>query len=133
MSALAEMLGVEAPPASAQYYTIQRRGIRVRLRERVPVQLHLWDAQLVDISLSGAFVEHTARVRPGEVYRLAFRLEGRPVQLLARAIRSSVSQLVPGGAGEGQVVYRTGIEFVEGENGIAALVCAYIGRRRQQG
>jgi hypothetical protein len=126
------MLGAELPLASPQYYTIQRRGARVRLQDRVSVQLHLWDAHLMDISLSGAFVEHTARIRPGEVYRVAFRVEGRPVQLLARAMRSFVSQLVPRGAGEGQIVYRTGMEFVGGENGIAALVSAYIARRRQQ-
>ena len=131
-SALAEMLGAEVPPSPPQYYTIQRRGARVHLRERVPIQLHLWDAHLVDISLSGAFVEHTARVRPGEIYRLAFRVEGRPVQLLARVIRSFISQLVQVGEGEGQIVYRTGMEFVGGENGIAALVSAYNDRRRQQ-
>jgi hypothetical protein len=131
-SDLAEMLGAEVPPAPPQYYAIQRRGARVHLRERVPVQLYLWDAYVVDISLSGALLEHTARVRPGEVYRLAFRVEGRPVQLLARALRSFISQLVPKGKGEGQVVYRTGMEFVGGENGIAALVFAHSDRRRQQ-
>jgi hypothetical protein len=131
-SALAEILDADVPPALPQYYTMQRRGARVRLREHMPVQLHLWDAYLVDISLSGAFVEHTARIRPGEVYRLGFRVEGRSVQLLARAIRSFISQLVPGGKGEGQILYRTGMEFVGGENGIAALVAIHSDRRRQQ-
>jgi hypothetical protein len=130
-STLAEMLGAEVPPAPPQYYTIQRRGARVRLRLPVPVQLHLWDASLVDISLSGALLEHTARVRPGEVYRLAFRVEGRPVQLLARAFRSFISRLVPVGKGEGQVVYRTGMEFVGGENSMAALVSTHSDGRRQ--
>ena len=132
-SALAEMLGAGVPSSPPQSYTIQRRGARVRLPELLPVQLHVWEARLVDISLSGAFVEHTARILPGEVYRLAFLIEGRPVQLLARTIRSSISRVVDVGEGEGQIVYRTGMEFVAGENDIAALVSTYIDRRPQRG
>jgi hypothetical protein len=123
---LTELPTAEIPPGALQYYTIQRRGARVRLRGRLPVQLNFWDAHFVDISLSGVLVEHTERVRPGEVYRLAFPGERRQVQVLARAIRSFVSQLVHKTNGEGQIVYRTGMEFVGGENGISELVSASI-------
>ena len=124
-SALTDMPTVGVLPAP-QYYTIQRRGARVRLRERLQVQLNFWDAHFVDISLSGALVEHTERVRPGEVYHLAFPGERRQVQVLARAIRSFVSGLVHKTNGEGQIVYRTGMEFVGGENGVPDLVSASI-------
>lgn len=128
-SVLAEMSEAETPPSPPQYYWFQRRGARVRLREPVPVRLHLWDARLVDISLSGAFVEHHDRVLPREVYRLSFHAEGRPVQLHARVIRSFVSQLIQLRTGEGRIVYRTGMEFVAGENGIAEIVSAYIDQK----
>jgi hypothetical protein len=36
------------------------------------------------------------------------------------------------GGGEGKVVYRTGVEFVEVENGAAEVITAYIDRLRQQ-
>jgi hypothetical protein len=125
-SALTELPTAEIPPGALQYYTIQRRGARVRLRGRLPVQLNFWDAHFVDISLSGALVEHTERVRPGEVYRLAFPGERRQVQVLARAVRSFVSQLIYKAKGEGQIVYRTGVEFVGGRNGVADLVSTSI-------
>ncbi len=125
-SALRDMPGVDLLPTALQYYTIQRRGARIRLRERLPVQLNFWDAHFVDISGSGALVEHTERIRPGEVYRLAFPGERRQVQVLARAIRSFVSRLVHKSNGEGQVVYRTGMEFVGGESGVADLVSTSI-------
>ena len=125
-SVLTDMPTVGVLPPALQYYTIQRRGARVRLRERLPVQLNFWDAHFVDISLSGALVEHTERVRPGEVYHLAFPGERRQVQVLGLAIRSFVSQLVHKTNGEGQIVYRTGMEFVGGENGVPDLVSASI-------
>ena len=131
-SVLADMPRADVPLAIPQYYTIQRRGARVRLRELVPVQVQFWDAHLVDISRSGALVEHTDRVRPGEVYRLTFPGEIRKVQVLVRAVRSFVNQLVHMAKGEGQVVYRSGVEFVDGGNGVAHLVSGSTERMRQQ-
>ena len=131
-SVLADVPRAEVSLAIPQYYTIQRRGARVHLRELVPVQVQFWDAHLVDISRSGALVEHTDRVRPGEVYRLTFPGEIRKVQVLVRAVRSFVSQLVHITQGEGQVVYRSGVEFVDGENGVGNLVSGSIDGMRQQ-
>lgn len=125
-SALTELPMVGITLGALQHYAIQRRGARVRLREQLPVQLNFWEAHFVDISLSGALVEHTERVRPGEVYRLAFPGERRQVQVLARAIRSFVSRLVHKSNGEGQIVYRTGMEFVGNGNGVADLVSTSI-------
>ena len=130
-SVLADVPRAEVSLAIPQYYTIQRRGARVRLRELVPVQVQFWDAHLVDISRSGALVEHTDRVRPGEVYRLTFPGEIRKVQVVVRAVRSFVSQLAHMAKGEGQVVYRSGVEFVDGENGVAELVSGSADQMRQ--
>ena len=131
-SVLTNVPGLDILPPALQYYTIQRRGARVHLRELVPVQVQFWDAHLVDISRSGALVEHTDRVRPGEVYRLTFPGEIRKVQVLVRAVRSFVSQLVHITQGEGQVVYRSGVEFVDGENGVGNLASGSTERMRQQ-
>src|SRR5574341_334763 len=130
-SALADLPRAEVSLAIPQYYAIQRWGPRVRLQDLVPVQVQFWDAHLVDISRSGALVEHTDRVRPGGVYRLTFSGEKCRVQVLVRVVRSFVSQLVSMATGEGQVVYRSGVEFVDGEYGVDELVSATIDRIRQ--
>lgn len=129
-----EMPVAELPPPFPQpFYSIQRRGARVQVGERSPAQLQLLDATLIDLSLSGALVEHTKPVRLSEVYRLSFPVEGRQVEVLAKAIRAFVTDLVPVGAGEGKVVYRTGVEFVGVENGAADVISFYIDRLRQEG
>jgi DNA-binding response OmpR family regulator len=111
----------------------RRRAGRVRMRDRSPAQLQLREVTLIDISLSGALVEHTEPVRPGEIYRLAFPIEGHQVQVLARAIRAFASHRVTVPGGERQIVYRTGMEFVGVEKGSADLISAYIDRIVQQG
>jgi hypothetical protein len=130
-SVLADVPRAAIPLEIPQYYAIQRRGARVHLRELVPIQVQFWDAHLVDISRSGALVEHTDRVRPGEVYRLTFPGEIRKMQVLVRAVRSFVSQLVHMAKGEGQVLYRSGMEFVDGGNGVADLVSGSTDQMRQ--
>jgi|GEM_PF-2243611 len=107
-------------------YAIQRRGTRVPMQDPAPVQLHLRAADLLDISLSGALVEHIVGVRVGEVYRLFFPVQGVEVEVLARAVRSFVSRVVPVAGGEGQIVYRTGLEFVELKESMAKTLTAYI-------
>jgi DNA-binding response OmpR family regulator len=90
----------------------RRRAPRIRLRESSPAQLQLRDVNLIDLSLSGALVEHVEPIRPGEIYRLSLAAEGGKVQILARAMRVYASHRVAMAGGERQVVYRTGMEFV---------------------
>lgn len=127
---------VRAPAAGApsprDTYAIERRGTRVLMQDPAPVQLHLRGADLLDISLSGALVEHTVGVRVGEVYRLFFPVQGVEVEVLARAVRSSVSRVAPVAGGEGQLVYRTGLEFVELKESMAKTLTAYIDDLHQQ-
>jgi DNA-binding response OmpR family regulator len=111
----------------------RRRSARVRLQEDFPATLQLKDVKLLDISLSGALVEHTEPVNPGEIYRLCFPVEGQEVQVLARAIRAFASHRVTGATGERRIVYRTGMEFVGVERGAAELMSAYIDRLLKQG
>ncbi|HSD50992.1 MAG TPA: PilZ domain-containing protein [Candidatus Methylomirabilis sp.] len=127
---------VQTPAARAprppDTYVIQRRGARVPMQDPAPIQLHLRAADLLDISLSGALVEHIVGVRVGEVYRLFFPVRGVEVEVLARAVRSFVSRVSPVAGGEGQIVYRTGLEFVELKESMAKTLTAYIDELHQQ-
>jgi DNA-binding response OmpR family regulator len=105
----------------------RRRATRIRMRERAPGQLQLRDVDLVDISLSGALVEHTRPVRPGEIYRLSFMVNEERVQVLARAVRVFLSHRVTLAGGERQVVYRTGMEFVGVDKPTQDRIATYIG------
>ena len=111
----------------------RRRAARVRMRQDCPATLMLKDVKLLDISLSGALVEHSEPVNPGEIYRLCFPVEDQEVQVLARAIRAFASHRVTGAGGERRMVYRTGMEFVGVEKGAAELISAYIDRLLKQG
>ncbi len=113
-----------SPPRTAA--SERRRAARIRLRERAPGQLQLREVDLIDISLSGALVEHTKPVRPGEIYRLSFVVNGERVQVLARAVRVFLSHRVTVAGGERQVVYRTGMEFVGVDKPTQEQITAYI-------
>jgi hypothetical protein len=84
---------------------------------------------LLDLSLSGALLEHVEPVNPGEIYRLSFPIEGKQVQVLARAVRAFASHRVTIAGGERQLVYRTGMEFVGTEKTATDLISAYLDRQ----
>lgn len=111
----------------------RRRAARVRMQEDFPATLQLKDVKLLDISLSGALVEHMEPVNPGEIYRLCFPVDGQEVQVLARAIRAFASHRTTKSGGERRIVYQTGMEFVGVEKGAAELISAYIDRLLKRG
>lgn len=114
------------PPPPRDAGSERRRAQRVRLRDRAEAQLQLRDVTLVDLSLSGALVEHTEPVRPGEIYRLSIAVENQKVQILARAMRVFASHRVTTAGGERQVVYRTGMEFVGVKKETADLIATHL-------
>jgi DNA-binding response OmpR family regulator len=114
------------PPPPRDAAAERRRGPRARLRVRTPATLQLLDAEMIDLSVSGALVEHVEPIRPGEIYRLALTLDGQDVQVLARAMRVFASHRVTVAGGERQVVYRTGLEFVGLEKDAAALIGGFV-------
>jgi hypothetical protein len=122
----------EVPPPR-QEYNIQRRGARVRLRKRVAARLQFWDVTLLDISRSGVLLAHTDRVRVGELYRLAFQVEGLYFKVVVRTVRSFVSHFVPVAGGEQQIVYRTGMEFTALTDETAQRISASVHRLRASG
>ena len=114
------------PPPPRDSASDRRRAPRIPLRERSPAQLQLRDVNLIDLSLSGALVEHVEPIRPGEIYRLSLTAEGQRVQILARAMRVYASHRVTLAGGERQVVYRTGMEFVGLKKDVADIIAKHI-------
>jgi len=122
----------EVPPPR-QEYNIQRRGARVRIRGGASAKLQFWDVTLLDISRSGVLLAHTDRVRVGELYLLALQVEGRPLTVMARAVRSFVSHFIPVAGDERRIVYHTGMEFSALTDETAERISAYIHRLRAPG
>jgi hypothetical protein len=111
----------------------RRRAVRARFTEPCPAQLQMRDAVLVNISRLGALVEHANPAWPGQLYHLSFTVQGTPVRLLARAIHAFASNRLAGAEGEGQIVFRTGVEFVTVENDPRDLISAYVDGLSQTG
>jgi|GEM_PF-2067414 len=98
------------PPQFSRVF--RERASRVRMPEESTVLLQLRETKLLDISVSGALVEHTIPIRIGNLYRLSIPVEGHQVEVWARAARAYASHFVSGADGERHMVYRTGMQFV---------------------
>jgi hypothetical protein len=99
-------------PPRAGTVTERRRAVRAAFPTPCPAQLQMREASLVNISRLGALAEHANPAWPGQVYHLSFVLLGTPVRLLARAVHAFASNRLPAAGGEGEIVFRTGLEFV---------------------
>jgi DNA-binding response OmpR family regulator len=106
----------------------RRRTPRIRLL--APGQLQLREVTVIDLSLEGALVEHSEQVHLSQVYRLAFALGAQRLQVLARAVRSYVNHRLSLAPGEGQIIYRTGLEFVGLDKATSQAIAAYAERQR---
>jgi len=106
----------------------RRRHARVPMPDRYPAKLQLRDVELIDLSASGALVEHVGSIRPGQLYQLSFALDGQQVHTQARAVRGQANRLAPPENGERRIVYRTALEFVRIDNGGGELIAAHIER-----
>jgi hypothetical protein len=117
-------------PTPKQEYNIKRRGARVRLETGSRARLGIWDVTLIDLSRSGALVEHSQRVRVGETYQLVFQLETLRVTIKALAVRSFVNDHPAVQGTERQLLYRTGLEFNDLTPGVAEQISKHLERLR---
>jgi hypothetical protein len=101
--------------------------------EQSTVLLQLRETKLLDISVSGALVEHTIPIRIGNLYRLSIPVEGHQVQVWARAARAYASHFVSGTDGERLMVYRTGMQFVRLEQDSAQRLATLVDRLLAEG
>ncbi len=124
--ALSKSWVAKLPPLPRTAASERRRAARVRMPNHAPGLLQHREVTLIDISLSGALVEHTRPVRPGEIYRLSFVAKAERVQVLARAVRVFLGHRITLAGGERQAVYRTGMEFVGVDKPTQDRIAAYI-------
>lgn len=100
----------------------------------------IYEAALLNISLGGALMEHAHAVRPGTISPVDLELPMKRVGLRCRVVRSVVhrSEVQPDGARE--LIYHTGLEFLDPSDETAQVVSEYIqsiieggdGRRPQE-
>lgn len=86
----------------------------------------IYDAVIVNLSIGGSLIEHAHVVRPGTLSSLDLDLFGKRLRLKCRVARSVVhgSNVLP--TGERELVYRTGLEFLELSEATRQVIGRYI-------
>ncbi|MFQ5839681.1 MAG: PilZ domain-containing protein [Candidatus Methylomirabilales bacterium] len=91
------------------------------------------DLSVVDLSLSGALVEHPDSVRPGTISSLTLLLPGKALTLTCRVIRSQVNRHEVSPTGAREPIYRTGVKFVEVHEAFRPRLEAYLASLKRKG
>jgi hypothetical protein len=86
----------------------------------------VWDAVLLDISIGGALIEHASVVRPGTPSSLELDLEGKRIRLRCRVARSVADRIEVQSDGERELIYHTGLQFVEPSDETLQVIGDYI-------
>ena len=86
----------------------------------------IWDAVLLDISLGGALIEHANVVRPGTPSSLELDLGGKKIRLRCRVARSVADRIEVQSDGERELIYHTGLQFVEPSDETLQVIGDYI-------
>lgn len=84
------------------------------------------DAVLLNISLGGALIEHAGVVRPGTPSSLELDLHGKRIRLRCRVARSVGNRIEVQPDGEQELVYHTGLQFVEPSDETLQVIGDYI-------
>jgi hypothetical protein len=105
----------------------RRHNIRWAVEEPTPGHITtIYEASLINISVSGALVEHSDLVRPGTLSTLTFIIQGQKVTLRCRVARSVVHRTEFRAEGEREIIFRTGLEFVDASEDSLRLIGQYI-------
>ena len=94
----------------------RRRAPRVVMPQPTPVRARArgtLEVRLLDLSLSGARIEHLGLLRPGASCELEFPAALSPLILSGRVVRSAVVGDEQGPASDRQLRYETGLAFVD--------------------
>lgn len=86
----------------------------------------VWDAVLLNISLGGALIEHANVVRPGTPSSLELELQGQKIRLRCRVARSVAERIHVQPDGERELVYQTGLQFVDPSDETLQVLGDYI-------
>ena len=105
----------------------RRRSIRWAVEERTAGRITaIYDASLINISVSGALIEHSDLVRPGTLSDLTFVVRGQEVSLRCRVVRSAVHRAEVRTEGERELIFRTALEFLDMSEDSLRLIAEYL-------
>jgi hypothetical protein len=108
----------------------RREFQRLKLSKPILAQMSAANALILDIGISGAFLEHYGTVRNGEQFPLTFRWQGSDVTFHCETVRSTVVRL-PGGDGKSTTSH-TGVRFLDAvgdaRTHLQDLITTFVGR-----
>lgn len=84
------------------------------------------NVSFVNISLGGLLVQHTATVRLGDTSLLNLLILGREATVNCRIVRSLVHRPEVQPGGERELIYRSGLEFLDPSEESLGLINEYI-------
>lgn len=104
-----------------------RRHARLTFKEAVNEQITaLHDVDILDLSIGGARIEHTALLRPGATCRLRVPLQNRSVTLLCHVVWSRAVGRAEGSRGDTGLLFHSGLEFGTMAPDVKAFLTAYL-------
>lgn len=87
------------------------------------------EADIINLSMGGALVEHQGGLRVGSVCTLTLKVPEAAVRIKCQVAHSTVDHRATGPKGEGLLFYRTGLQFIDlsrdAEHVMAALIRSY--------
>ncbi|MFQ5960191.1 MAG: PilZ domain-containing protein [Candidatus Methylomirabilales bacterium] len=86
----------------------------------------IYDARILDISPGGSLIEHSQVVRPGTLSCLDLELLGKRMSLKCRVARSVVHRSEVQPDGDNELIYHTGLEFLDRSDETRKLIIDYI-------
>jgi hypothetical protein len=86
----------------------------------------IYDARILDISPGGSLIEHSHVVRPGTLSCLDLDLLGKRMSLRCRVARSVVHRTEVQPDGDKELIYHTGLEFLDSSDETRKMIIDYI-------
>lgn len=91
----------------------RRRWVRVEPRGRLQASLGgSSSAQVLNLAPTGAMVEHTTRLAPGEIRTLSLRIAELDLHVHARVAWTQIYSTTRRLPGQGQLRFRSGLTFL---------------------
>ncbi|MFQ5801567.1 MAG: PilZ domain-containing protein [Candidatus Methylomirabilales bacterium] len=87
---------------------------------------HIPKVSLINVSTDGALIEHSKIVRPGTLCFLTLLFPGKESTLKCRVVRSALHRSEVLTSGERDVIYRSGVEFLDASEAARQLINEYI-------
>jgi hypothetical protein len=108
-----------------------RRGFqRLKLSKPILALMNERSSLILDMGISGAYIEHYGTIAAGERFNLVFRWQGDDIEYVAEAISSTIVRS-PGGDGK-SIVSHTGVRFIEAvgdsESRLQDFMATFVGR-----